>query len=92
MKAKDKKAIEALKSEIKVLKDREVELEKSWDALWDAGKKDEWKLAVDAGNEEYEAIDGKIENIYREIRAIRDKDIIDRGYFHELNLARANID
>ena len=30
--------------------------------------------------------------VRREIRAIRDKDIIDLGYFHEMNLARANID
>ena len=77
MKAKDKKAIEALKAEIKALNDREVELENGWDALWDAGKKEEWKIAVEAGREEYEAIDGKIENLRREIRAIRDKDMID---------------
>lgn len=92
MKAKDKKAIEALKAEIKALNDREVELENGWDALWDAGKKEEWKIAVEAGREEYEAIDGKIENLRREIRAIRDKDMIDWGYFHEMNLVRANID
>lgn len=30
MKAKDKKAIEALKAEIKALNDREVELENGW--------------------------------------------------------------
>ena len=51
MKAEDKKAIEALKAEIKALNDREVELENGWDALWDAGKKEGWKIAVEAGRE-----------------------------------------
>lgn len=92
MKAKDKKAIALLKAEIVVLNEREVEMEKMFDALWDAGKKDEWKIAVDAGSEEYEAIDGKIEMIRRKIREINDADLYARGYFHEINLARANID
>lgn len=92
MKAKDKKAIEALKAEIKALNDREKELEDELDDLWDAGKKEEWKIAVEASRAEYDGIDRKIENLGRKIRAIRDKDMFDKGYFHEINLARGNID
>lgn len=92
MKAKDKKAIAILNEEIEVLRAREVELEKMWDEMWERDDVEAVKASVEQYGEEYEAIDSKVSAIRGKIREIRDADLIARGYGHELNLARANID
>lgn len=92
MKAKDKKAIEVINAKIEALKAREDEIGNYWDEIYEKGDMDVYRREVEKLSEEWEAIDGKIEEHRREIREIRDKDLYARGYFHEINLARANID
>lgn len=92
MKAKSKKAIAEIQSKIGALKAREDELQAMFDAEFEKDDIESYKALVNEFGEEYESIDSKIYKLRDEIRFIRDQDLIDRGYFHELNLARANID
>lgn len=91
MKAKDKKLIAAINEKIEVLVKREAELEAMFDAI-SADEVDLLKAKVAEFGDEYENIDHEIMKLRDEIRVIRQRDLIDRGYYHSMNLAAMNID
>ena len=91
MKAVDKKLIAELELKIDALIKRELELDVFFDKFWEEDK-DNYKQVVEKYSDEYENIDVEIYKLRDQIRKIRDNHLIESGYFHELNLARANID
>lgn len=92
MKAKDKKAIAALNEQIVALQAREKLIEKEWDDIWESGDRDLYNAKVNQLSPEWDGIDPKIAELRDQIRRIKDQDLYDKGYYHELSLARANID
>jgi hypothetical protein len=92
MKVAEKKAIAALKAEIVILREREIEIENHLDNFWEVNGADAWAAEVAKLDEEYKAIMPKIGECRDKIRSIENDYLCAKGLMGSMNLVAANID